>query len=74
MKNLSFPTEGVKSGSDLNTLLKQFDPRCHGGEVMAFPPVGREFGSAEYLQIEGDLRADESKSSVCLSPHATPDA
>ena len=34
--------------SDLIALLDKFDPKHHGGEAMALPPIGREFGSPSY--------------------------
>jgi hypothetical protein len=43
-----------------NALLDAFDPKAHGGEAMAFGPVGREFGSPNYEESNlglGDAEA-----------------
>lgn len=34
--------EAVKREPNLEEMLAAFDPKKHSGEVMAFPPVGRE--------------------------------
>lgn len=44
----------------LTALLDAFDPTLHGGEAMAFAPVGREFGSPTYEESNlglGDAEA-----------------
>lgn len=41
-------TEDDMNKEDLGALLERFDPRRHGGEAMAFAPVGREIGSPDY--------------------------
>lgn len=38
----------AKVKTDLVESLGRFDPKRHGGEVMAVAPVGREFASSEY--------------------------
>lgn len=48
------PIEDDQSRSDLSVLLEQFDLKRHGGEAMAFVPVGRECVNAEYVQSVGD--------------------
>lgn len=48
------PPEDNVSKSDLIALLDEFDPKRHGGEAMAFVPVGREFGSSDYVLGLGD--------------------
>ena len=40
-------------------LLGRFDPKLHGGEAMAFAPVGREFGSPGYERDDGPLTAKD---------------
>lgn len=37
--------------SNLLTLLDGFDPKRHGGEVMALTPTGQEFGSPDYEKL-----------------------
>lgn len=48
------PIEGDISRADLSVLLEQFDLQRHGGEAMAFVPVGRECVNAAYVQSVGD--------------------
>lgn len=35
----------------LAQMLKQFDPKIHGGEVMAFSPIGVEFGAPNSPEV-----------------------
>lgn len=51
-------------GTNVNTtsianLLDGFDPKHHGGEAMAFAPVGREFGSLDYERDDRPLTAKD---------------
>ena len=41
--------------TSIANLLDGFDPKRHGGEAMAFAPVGREFGSPDYERDDGPL-------------------
>jgi hypothetical protein len=54
------PADGDVSGSDLLALLDEFDPKRHGGEVQAFAPAGREFGSPDYERLAMSLGDPEA--------------
>lgn len=55
------PTPGeADRRARLTDLLDAFDPNRHGGEAMAFAPVGKEFGSPTYDESDvgdGDAKA-----------------
>lgn len=41
-------------------LLGEFDPKRHGGEVMALAPAGREVGSPDYEKLAMGLGEAEA--------------
>lgn len=48
LKQAAATRGSIANPAPIVNLLDKFDPERHGGEAMAFAPVGREFGSPEY--------------------------
>ena len=46
------PSKDALRDKELAALLERFDPQLHGGEAMAFAPVGAEFGSPDYMAAQ----------------------